>query len=363
MASDADSPEGGRPRPWDRVVGSLDEVGWWMVPAFLAVGLAGAVMAGALAVVYYSQQVAGLEAETRAGRQDLQGAVDNVNRASDDALEAIRSEVEAVERSLSQDLPVEEVRALGLVVVEARVNAPPPAGSTQPQPAPAGDEDRHGAPAAVAQESPSPTPSPSPTSEPPPPEPPPIQPRLGVGFAVATEGGATFVATSFELVADPGARAGVVEEVVVTTMDGDRVTGTVHSWDEERGIALLRVGIDRIEIGTWRPRGEELAPGDRVAVVGLTPEQEPVQVEGKVALGREDALLTSLPDAEFLRGSPIVDRTGRIVAVYTPGYQPFGPAAGEQQAMAPVGLYCDRMLTGCEALEGEATDPADEPTG
>jgi hypothetical protein len=65
-------------------------------------------MAGSLAAVYYSQQVSSLEAQTRQGRQDLQAAVEDVDRAGEEALEAIRSEVDAVRDSLSQTLPVED---------------------------------------------------------------------------------------------------------------------------------------------------------------------------------------------------------------------------------------------------------------
>ncbi len=346
-----------------RLVGEADRVGWWTLPAFVAVGLAGAVMAGSLAAVYYSQQVSSLEAQTREGRQDLQAAVEDVDRAGEEALGAIRSEVDAVRDSLSRTLPVEDPAAIGIVVVEARVNSPAPASATVRPSPPADDGEADGAPEVLAQQDdpddPSPSPSPSPT-----PTRPPVQPRLGLGFAVAVDDGVTFVATSFDLVRDEGARAGVVEEVRVTTIAGDGAVGEVHSWDEARGLALLRVGLGRLEVGDWRPRGEELATGERLVVVGVTPDGEPVHVEGTVAFADRQAVLTSLPTIELLRGAPVVDGTGRVVAVYTPGHRPFPAAAGESPALAPVGLFCDRMLTGCDSLEAEATEgPTDEPTG
>lgn len=363
---------GGRSSLWRRFVGESDRIGWWTLPAFLAVGLAGAVMAGALAVVYYSQQVGDLEAETREARQDLQAGVDDVERAREDALDAIEEQVDAVRDALDAGLPVDDVATLGLVVVEARVNTPPPASATvEPSPPPpAGGETPAGAPAVLAQqgteepdaqptsESPSPTPAPTPS-----PTPPPVEPRLGVGFAVAVEEGQVFVATSHALVEDAGARAGVVEEVVVTTMAGDRASGTVHSWDEARGLALVRVPVGELPIADWRPRTDVVQPGDALTVVGLTPEAQPVTVRGTVGFADVEAIVTDVPTIDFLRGAPVLDRTGRVVAVYTPGYRPFGAAAGDDQAMAPVGLFCERMLNGCESLEAEATEPPpDEPT-
>ena len=346
---------------WQRLVGETDRIGWWILPAFVAVGLAGAVMAGTLAVVYYSQQVADLESQTREGRQEVRGAVEEVNSAREQALDRIQSEL----ASLSQGRPVEDVSTMGLVVIEARVNTPAPDSATV-RPEPAGAGSANGAPDVLAQGSEQPTqqqterPTRQPTQ---PPRPPPIRPRLGVGFTVAVEDGVAFLATSHGLVRDADARAGVVEEVRVTTPGGDRVTGTVHSWDEQRGLALVRAPVGDLPIADWRPRGEELAAGAQLTVVGITPRFDPVQLDGTVAWVGPDAIVTSLPDVEFLRGSPIVDRTGRVVAVYTPAYQPFGSAAGTG-ASAPVGLFCDRMLTGCETLEAEATGrPTDQPTG
>jgi S1-C subfamily serine protease len=331
-----------RPGVWRRLVGETDRVGWWVLPAFLVVGLAGAVMAGALAVVYYSQQVSALEAETRESRQDLQRAVQDVEDAAEDALQAIADEVDSVRDTLERGLPVQDMAAMGLVIVEARVNAPPP--ESDP---PANDDDTDGAPDVQAQASPSPSPSPSPE---------PIRPRIGVGFAVAFEGGDVFIATSFGLVEDRNARAGVVEEVVVTTPDNQRATGTVHSWEEQHGIALVRVTLDRQPIADWRPRMDPPEPGERVAVAGITPTRGWVQLEGVLGHVADDAMVTTLPPIDFLRGAPIVDGTGRVIAVYTLDYRPFGNSAGAAQAMVPIGLFCERLLQGCDALEADAPE-------
>jgi len=338
---------GERPGLWRRLVGETDQVGWWVLPGFLVVGLAGAVMAGALAVVYYSQQVGALEAETRESRQDLQRAVQDVEDAAEDALQAIADEVDSVRDALERGLPVQDMAAMGLVIVEARVNAPPP----DPDPPADDDEGNDAAPDVQAQASPSPSPSPSPE---------PIRSRIGVGFAVAFEGGDVFVATSFGLVADRNARAGVVEEVVVITPDNQRATGIVHSWEEQHDIALVRVTLDRQPIADWRPRVDPPEPGDRIAVVGITPTRGWVQLDGVLGHVDEDAMVTTLPPIDFLRGAPIVDGTGRIIAVYTPDYRPFGSAAGAHQAMAPVSLFCERLLEGCDALEAEAPEDDDD---
>ena len=334
-------------------------------------------MAGALAVVYYSQQVGDLESETRQARQDLQAGVRDVDRARDDALEAIQQQVDAVEDALDSGLPVEDPATLGLVVVEARVNTPAPPSATVPPdpPRPAGGDAPNGAPAVLAQQqspteqsqqgqqrSPSPSPEPPAPSPSPSPTPPPIEPRLGVGFVVAFEQGQAFVATSHGLVADRRARAGVVEEVVVTLPDGSTTSGVVHSWDEARDLALLRVPSGELPVADWRPRDDVVEPGDVLTVVGLTPAREVVAVRTTVALADVEKIVAPRAEVDFLRGAPVLDRTGRVVAVNTHAYRPYGAAAGDGQALAPVGLFCERMLSGCDTLEAESTEPADDPT-
>jgi hypothetical protein len=358
-------------------VGDVDRVGWWTLPAFLAVGLAGAVMAGSLAVVYYSQQVKRLTSETAASRAELASAAEDVGRARDDAIAALQSEVEAARDVLSREQPVEDVATLGVVVISALVNSPPPpAPPAPPAPPPSGTETPAGAPDPHAPDRSAPN-SPAPTllaqeqpteaeptgqpTEPAPPPTQPVRPRLGVGFAVAVEGADVFFATSFDLVADPDARAGVVEAVEVTTMAGATVPGVVHSWDENRGLALVRATTGELPVPKWRPRTENLNPGDRITVAGLVPDRRPVQVDGAVALADLTSVVASLAAPEFLRGAPVVDRTGRVVAVFTPGYRPFGAAAGDGQALAPVGLLCESMIRGCEELELPA-DQVPTPT-
>ena len=352
------SGDGGAPRSfWRRFVGDVDRIGWWTLPAFLAVGLAGAVMAGSLAVVYYSQQVKRLTSETAASRAELASAAEDVGRARDDAIAALQSEVAAARDVLSREQPVEDVATLGVVVISALVGSPPPAAPAEsPAPPPAGTEAPAGAPnpsapTLLAQEQPT-EPEPTvPPTEPAPPPTQPVRPRTGVGFAVAVEGADVFFATSFDLVADPNARAGVVEAVEVTTLAGATVPGVVHSWDENRGLALVRATTGELPVPKWRPRTENLNPGDRITVAGLVPDRRPVQIDGTVALADLTSVVASLAAPEFLRGAPVVDRTGRIVAVYTPGYRPFGAAAGDGQALAPVGLLCESMIRGCEELE------------
>lgn len=368
---------------WREILfGGPRRLGFWTLPVFLIVGLAGAVIAGSLTVVYYAQQVRDLEEQTAASRQELDDAVEEVQAAGDEALTAIENQVAAVEETLTRQLPVEDVSALGVVVIRAVRNVPPPqppppAPEPEPEP-PAGTDEPDGAPVPGLPEgqadpseseppaespspSPSPTPSPTPTPAPlptpSPTPPPPPEPQLGMGFAVATSDGSTFFATSYGLVADPRARAGVVESVEVITTEGTFVA-TVHDWDEDRDLAIVRSRFTGLTIPTWRPRSEAIAVGERLWVVGITPTRVTVQLPVTTGYVTNTEILVDVGRKDLLRGAPIVDQTGRVTAVYTPDYQPFGEEAGEGQAVTPVAVLCESMLSGCEELE--APPPEDE---
>lgn len=347
------------------VRGTLD---WWTLPMFLLVGLAGAVLAGALSAVYYGQQVSGLEEETRSSRAELRGAVEAVEAAREDALADIEAEVDAVREALTRELPFEDVTTDGVFALRAVTGT---SGSGQ-QGAPAGDAQPSGAVLAQEQQTGEPTPPPEeqqpPDEEPPPEEPSPAPPprpsrppveRFATGFAVASDGGTTFIATVHSLIADPDAPGGVVGEVEVITPRGT-ARGIVHSWDEGRDLALIRADIGEVALLAWRPSEEGLVVGERIIAAGVTPTLNTVQVSGQVAYTDVTLLVTDLPRIDFLRGAPIVDPRGLVVGIYSTGYRPFGSAGGDGQGSAPVQLLCERMLRNCQALEADPEEPPEE---
>lgn len=335
----------------DRLLGDRDRLGWWTLPVFVLVGAVGAVLAGALAAVYYSQQVNGLEEETREGRAELRSAVTDVQEAGQEALDAIEAEVEQVRDALTDALPVPDAPAKGIASVRAVIGASRSQAPPAQEPAPSGDTAPQGAPAQ------------QPTSEPtpqqtPPPAPQPAQParptevRVGTAFAVATDGTTTFFASSYSLIRDPSAPGGVVETVDLTVAGGT-VTAAVHSWDAGRDLAMFRADVGRIELLEWRPSDEELASGERVIAVGVTPTLDTVQLASEVGFTDVTVLVTDLPSIGYLRGAPLVDAEGLVVGVVSDGYAPFGSEAGQNQSDIPVQLLCERMLRNCDALEAQ----------
>lgn len=319
----------------DRIFGDRDRLGWWTFPVFVMVGLTGAVLAGALAAVYFGQQVDALEDETRDAREAAASAAAEVASARDDAMAEIDEQVASVREALTREFPFEDVHANGVVAIRAFVGSPPPEAA-------AGDGEGT---SPTVQDSPAPADA---GGAPP-------EPRVGSGFAISAQDGTVFLATTYGVVADPDAPGGIVQRLEVVTPAGT-FAGVVHSWDEGRDLAVVRAQVGEVTIPLWRSSAAPLSLGERVVVAGTTPTPNPVQIAGQVGFADVSVLVTDLPDLPFLQGAPLVDASGHVVGVYSSRYRPLGAEAGGRQSSIPVRLLCERMLQNCDALEAPAPD-------
>lgn len=301
----------------NRILGERDRLGWWLVPLFAITGLAGAVLAGSLATVYYAQQVSRLERETAAAREELATAVDDVQAAAEEALEAIGREVDAVRDRLAQELPVGDPVARGVVRLRVEATLPP----RQPEPQP----------------------SPDPEGPPPPAAEPEQISRRAVGFVIARDGDTTFLVTTFALLQDPRNPDRPLDVPVRVVTPAGEVEGRAHNWDADRDLLLLRAGLPPVEPLEWRPADSPVAAGDRVVGIGLTPALGPVQVAGELAVSEPAGMLTDIPPLDLLHGGPLVDVDGRIVGMFSPRYRVFS----SDPTVVPIRLLCEQLMRGC----------------
>ncbi len=326
-----------------RIRGSPDRLGWWTLPMFIAVGLLGAVLAGSLAVVYYSQRVAALERETAEARQELAGAVDRVSEAAEEAVAAIEEEAASVLDRVAADPPVEEAVVHGLVAVRASVvveeprERPP---ETDPDDQASDGEDGEAAGEDDTGEGGDETAG---DDEPDPPPEPRRRTRYGSGFAVIADDDGVFVVTAFAVVADPSRPGNAVERAEVL-VGGETVEAQVHSWDADRDVALLRTGpIAGMDVAEWRPADEPLSPGDQVFAAGMTPRASLMQLRATIAAADADAIHNDLAIPDVLRGGPLLDGQGRVAGVVSSAYEPYGES-GAVSPDLPVRLLCERLI-------------------
>lgn len=340
----------------------LRRLGWWLVPLFVAVGLAGAVLATALVVVVQNQRIEALRDETAAARAELDDAVEEVEAAAGGALATIRDEVAAVRDSLASDLPLPDAAEAGVVHLRAEVPVEPATGTPAAAPvaAPGPDAPRgDGAPDdGPSGGDPSGDPDDDPTApdaegvpddgveEPDdaPPQPPPATTvRTASGFVIARDADATFVLTTLALLADPAGGDRPLDRPVEVRTAAGTTTGRVHSWDTPNDLLLIRLGAGGgFEPLAWRAEDRPLGPGDRVVAVGVTSGLAAVQVGAGVAAVTDAGLLTDAPPLRSLAGGPVVDADGEVVAVMSGG-----AAAGEDPVAVPIRRVCGPLLASC----------------
>lgn len=305
-------PETSRARRGRRAVreaafGSQRRIGLWILPLFLITGLLGATLAGGLAVLYYAQQVSRLESTTAAARAEAIAAANRVEAAAAQAEESIRNQVAAVEESLAQGPPITSPNESGIYAVAADH----PGGEV----------------------------------------------RVGSAFTLFSNQDETFLVTNYRVVAAPGGAA--VGDVRVLVPGRDPVRVTVHNFDRELDLAVLVGEGGPLPVLPWRPAEEPMELGGAVFVAGVGGQDMATVAEGTLAGIGPRALMAGLPVNPFVSGGPLLDGAGRVVAVSSLDYAPFGPAGGGLTYAVPIRLLCAQLVQ-CTAADA---GPSGAPLG
>ncbi len=279
-------------RARDVALGSRRRIGLWILPLFLIVGLLGAVLAGTLAVLYYQQEVRRLEDTTAVAREEVAAAREEVGAAAAQARADIEAQVAGVSASLAASAPISAPNEAGIYAVAA-------------------DHDRG-------------------------------EVRVGSAFTVYSDARETFLVTSYRLVATADGAA--VQRARVFLPGPEPVEVAVHGYDRDLDLAVLVAAGGPLPVPPWRPAEEAVPLGDGVFAVGVAGADTPAAVEGAVAAVGPRALVADLPLNAFLAGAPVVDGAGRVVAVASLDYAPFGQVQGDLRYAVPIRLLCERLL-------------------
>lgn len=294
-------------------LGSERRIGLWILPLFLISGLLGATLAGALAVLYFGQQVDRLEATTAGARAEVAAAGEELTRTAEDARAAIDEQVTEVERRLAVTYPVGLPADGGVYAASA-----------------------HHARGEI---------------------------RVGTAFTVFSDEGETYFLVNYRLIA---AADGLALPVADILLPGQRLTLRVHSYDRDLDLAVLVATGGPLPVLPWRPRSEPIERGAAVYVVGVAGADTAAIVEGRVGGVSRRAVLPVLPLNAAIAGGPIVDSAGRVVAVSSLDYRPFGDDTGGLHHAVPIHRLCERLLrctrsdleVGELGAEGEASGAA-----
>jgi S1-C subfamily serine protease len=299
----------------EAALGTERRLGLWILPLFLMTGLLGATLAGTLAILYYGQQVSRLESTTAAVRDQLDEAVEEVSTTATDAQEQIEESVRRFQESLATGSPVESPADAGVYAVAADH----------------GDGEI----------------------------------RAGSAFTVFSDASSTFLVTTYRLVArgDGGAVTGVDVYAPQGTF-----TARLHNFDRDLDLAVLVLRGGPVPVTEWRPADEPVTRGDAIFLAGIAGPGTAAVVEGRVAGISDRAVVPSVPVNAFVAGGPLLDPAGRVVAVASLAYAPFGAVEGDLTYGVPVRRLCERLIR-CTAEDvgglgdegGSGESPAEEP--
>lgn len=292
----------------DAVLGNERRIGLWIVPLFLIVALLGATLAGSVAALYYGQQVRRLESTTASARAEVEQARQEITATASEAQQTIDAQMRRAREELAQEAPVESPRDAGVFAVSADHAAG--------------------------------------------------EVRVGSAFVIASEENQTHLVTTYDLV-ESGEQA--VEAVRVFLEDGP-VPAVVHNYDRERDVATLRLGAGPLPVPDWRPGDDPIQAGDPVYLVGLAGPGASSVLEGRIAGVSNEALVPTTPVNSFLAGAPLVDASGRVVAMASVSYAPYGPVDGDPLYAVPLRGFCARAVdcTSVDFGEERAQEGGDE---
>ncbi|HVM20172.1 MAG TPA: serine protease [Egibacteraceae bacterium] len=286
-----------RTRLRNRILGDDRHLGLWILPLFVMAALLGAVLIGGLAALYYGQQVSDLEETTRRARDNLDEVVTDVEESTQQARRSIRRQVRQARDEFTRTPPVQVPAESGVYAVSADLGGG--------------------------------------------------EVRVGTAFTVFSNESETYLVTAAALVDRDGADA---VQVVELFLPNQSVTIRVHGLDRGRDLAVLVAEGGPLPVLPWRPADDAIGVGDVVYAAGIAGSNTPAVVEGSVAGVGPEAVVPDLPLNAFLAGGPLLDGSGRVVAVASLRYAPFGEVEGGLLYAPPIRMVCEALLD-CTAAD------------
>jgi S1-C subfamily serine protease len=174
------------------------------------------------------------------------------------------------------------------------------------------------------------------------------QPVQGSAFVVGSSGSQGLLLTSLAVVEASTQRPGPDITVVGAGFNG---TAGLWTWDEGRDLALLVV--DRAAPApAWAADSARLAPGDRVFAVGRGGKVSPGVVTGITPGAVQHNVFVD----DVLRGGPLVNAKGDVVAMASAAYTAGGKATDTAFFGVPIQTVCGGVLR-CGGTNAPGTDP------
>jgi S1-C subfamily serine protease len=190
------------------------------------------------------------------------------------------------------------------------------------------------------------------------------QATVGTAFVVASDAEKSFLLTSLSVV-----RASVVRPGpdILLQQDKTQAKATLWSWQEDKDIALLIVPTGNLPKIQWA-KSDSTKVGTQVFAVSGFGTAGGAVTNGFIADVSTSGVQHSAALGTAFRGGPLLDGTGKVVAVLSKTYSPFGFASDGVWFAPPVTAACDKVLkcpngqvTGAGPEQPSAAPPAVTP--
>ncbi len=193
------------------------------------------------------------------------------------------------------------------------------------------------------------------------------QPTVGTAFVVASDAEKSFLLTSLSVV-----RASIVRPgpEIFLQQDKTKATATLWSWQEDKDVALLIMPTGNLPKLQWAASDSTKVGTQVFAVSGFGTAGGAV-TNGFIADVSTSGVQHSAALGTAFRGGPLLDGTGKVVALLSKTYSPFGFASDGVWFAPPVTAACDKVLkcpngqvtgAGPEQASAPAPGPVPIPT-
>ncbi|MGH8998563.1 MAG: trypsin-like peptidase domain-containing protein [Acidimicrobiia bacterium] len=164
---------------------------------------------------------------------------------------------------------------------------------------------------------------------------------VGSAFVLTSDAERSYLVTSLSVVEASTRRPGPT----ISLRNGKQVIpATLHTWQEERDLALLIVNEGSLPRLKWAPEAAPIELGQRVFVIGGVGAAGGSITQGLVsdvsAAGIQHDAATTGPFA----GGPLLNTKGEVLGVGTPEYAPLGYTSDRVTYASPIRATCEQIL-------------------
>lgn len=167
------------------------------------------------------------------------------------------------------------------------------------------------------------------------------QAQVGSAFVVTSDAEKSYLVTSLSVVKASTKRPG---PAVMLRKGNESIPATLHTWHEERDLALLIVDKGSLPRLKWVPAANSPEFGQRVFVVGGIGGAGGSVTQGFIADVSASGFLHDAAVSGPFSGGPLLNSKGEVVGVGAPAYAPLGFTSDRVTFAPPIRSACEKIL-------------------